>query len=204
MNSTDLRVVTEASEESDPRVARDNATKNANRFLATLPESLKVREDGLVTELARIQGSALKKLRALHRVTDEFTIATAPHVACRRGCSACCHIPVSIFPVEAELIEKRTGHQRLPSPLPVRQFLGVPCPFLNGGICTIYDSRPMVCRQHVAFTATAYWCQVERCYEQEMPMMGFSNVQTAFETIVDQDGRRMPLDIRQIFSAVAT
>ena len=39
-----------------------------------------------------------------------------------------------------------------------REFLGQPCPFLVDNACSVYDVRPLVCRSHFSFDATAHWC----------------------------------------------
>ncbi len=129
-----------------------------------------------------------------------LSAAMAPYVACSAGCSACCHYPVHLYPVEAELIEKRSSHSRLPKSLPSADFHGSPCPFLNQEQCSSYDDRPMVCRQHVALTNTAYWCDPVRSGEITLPMAQLSKVQEAFHELVAKDGRTTAMDIRQIFS----
>lgn len=186
-------------DESDPISARKNAELNFERLVARIPRAAQEREENLLKEISTAQGSALKKLRLLHLATEELSIAIAPFVACGRGCNACCHYNVHLFPLEAELIEKRTGIKRSKGPNPSFDFTGIPCVFLRDGQCSIYEVRPMVCRKHVALTNTAYWCAPERSGSIQLPLANFSEVNAAFEHILQKDGRHEPSDIRQQF-----
>ena len=186
--------------ERDPAQAKKNAQANFDRMLTGIPMEIQDREASLASRLAALPGSPIKKLRALHKEMEILSAAMAPYVACSAGCSACCHYPVHLYPVEAELIEKRSSHSRLPKSLPSADFHGSPCPFLIQEQCSIYEDRPMVCRQHVALTNTAYWCDPVRSGEITLPMAQLSKVQEAFHELVAKDGRTTPMDIRQIFA----
>lgn len=76
---------------------------------------------------------------------------------CQAGCSQCCHVDLSVFEGEAILIVE--WYQALPleekkllsdlwkgpdqaSQVPKKQ----PCTFLRDNKCTIYASRPVICR----------------------------------------------------------
>lgn len=91
-------------------------------------------------------------------------------IACKKGCSHCCHIWVSVAPPEAlhiakiiqqtgpEIVEKvRSAYEY------TRQFSfddrpehPYPCPLLADDLCSIYDSRPKACR--LASSADAAVC----------------------------------------------
>lgn len=185
--------------EADPEVAKANAQVNFERLSAELPASVQERENGLPDEIAREPGSAIRKLRRLYRATEEISASIAPYVACRAGCTSCCHYAVHLYPLEAELIEKRTGHARLASLEPAGDFHGLPCPFLTQGRCGIYEDRPMSCRQHFALTNSAYWCEPSRSDQIQLPMVRLSAAAESFEKIVQKDGRTEALDIRQVF-----
>lgn len=186
-------------EEADPQVARRNAEGNFQRLIAQIPRSVQAREERLLAEITATPGSALKKLRHLHRTTDELFAEVAPFVACRRKCNACCHYNVHLYPLEAELIQKHTGNARSKNNFPPHDFTGTPCVFLKEGECSIYDARPMACRKHVALTNSAYWCAPERSESIRLPMANFSQVNSAFEYIIEKDGRHQFSDIRQVF-----
>jgi len=79
------------------------------------------------------------------------------HLVCRAGCSGCCHHHLSVFAVEAQ--EARTAIESLPDPIRDRveeqarevikreaQGSPVSCPLLIDDRCSIYQSRPLICR----------------------------------------------------------
>ena len=83
----------------------------------------------------------------LHRqVDDRVAILTRFHeerMRCGRGCIACCDDELSVFEVEARLIEHHHPSllgRELPHPAGACAFLS------NDGGCRIYPSRPYVCR----------------------------------------------------------
>lgn len=197
-----LEPLVEIDSEADPNVARANALANLQAVVDNFPKALTDREAELRREVAAIPGSPAKRLRALYQAMSLFSTAIAPHVACRRGCSACCHINVSIFPLEAQLISAWTGRAVLSRPLSPKDFHGTPCPFLEHGTCSIYEHRPFACRNHFALTKTSYWCQPERSVDgQEFPFVRLSEVDATLVDVIQQDGRLEPLDIRHFFGA---
>jgi len=79
------------------------------------------------------------------------------HLACRAGCSGCCHHHLSLFPVEAaalkEAIVKLPPEQRTKIEAQARQTIereqggeSVSCPLLVDDRCSVYASRPFICR----------------------------------------------------------
>jgi uncharacterized protein len=70
----------------------------------------------------------------------------ASDIACKRGCSSCCVEGLSVLPVEAYAIAahlEEHGLSARPAPPPGG------CAFLDeGGACTIYEARPVLCRTH--------------------------------------------------------
>jgi hypothetical protein len=96
---------------------------------------------------------------AVHRAVQPLLEDTevAAQLACRRGCSHCCHYPVGVtFPEAMRLADAVLRRPEL-SPR-VRdadaavakqsweQLVGVPCPMLVDDACAIHDARPMPCR----------------------------------------------------------
>lgn len=189
--------------EADQQVAKANAQSNFERLTAGFPIAMEERERGLPAEIEQETGSAIKKLRRLYLAMEGISKAVAPYVACRSGCASCCHYTVHLYPVEAELIEKRTGHRRLAKPEAPGDFHGLPCPFLIQGRCGIYEDRPIACRKHFAMTASAYWCNPSRSGGIQLPQLQFSGVEESLKEIIKKDGRTEVLDIRQVFGATA-
>ncbi len=79
------------------------------------------------------------------------------HLVCRAGCSGCCRHHLSVFPVEARAA--RAAIEALPDDLRLRveqqarevierEAAGEPvaCPLLVDDRCSIYQSRPLICR----------------------------------------------------------
>lgn len=107
---------------------------------------------------------------------------------------------VTISQIEANLIGEKTG-------IKVNQlsnskthnsdeFIGIPCMFLKDGSCSIYDDRPFVCRKHVWFDTSLYWCDSERSLEVEMPMIEFSGAVGAFFDVTKKSSGGVHADIR--------
>lgn len=95
--------------------------------------------------------------RALQEKVETFVAATSERrkadLRCQKGCEACCHVSLSVGPVEAEAV--RAGLRELPADVRERVRLrgqspasGNPrCVFLeDDGSCAIYAQRPLVCR----------------------------------------------------------
>jgi Fe-S-cluster containining protein len=125
-------------------------------------------------ELALGEIRALGVVRALEssQQRHDARIAAAPDVgtlACRAGCSWCCHFTVDVRVVEVfrilDVVEQTfTAEERSRVYAEVRANSAVlreldedervtrnlKCPFLNEGHCTIYAARPQSCRNYHA------------------------------------------------------
>ena len=67
------------------------------------------------------------------------------HLNCKKGCDLCC-MAISVFPVEFYAIKAELDFEvltDLPVPKDEEQ-----CRFLVDHSCTIYKSRPLICRTH--------------------------------------------------------
>jgi uncharacterized protein len=77
--------------------------------------------------------------------TGEMTARYRQHLACRKGCDLCCQRKFTVFAVEAYNIA-RACRQWTPD---VQRRVREPrtsCAFLIDGACSVYESRPMICR----------------------------------------------------------
>lgn len=135
---------------------------------------------------------ALEEIRALgvsraleqSQQRHDSRIAAAPDVgtlACRAGCTWCCHFTVDVRAVEvfrildfveqsftdeekarvyAEVRANSTALRKLDES--ERMTRNIKCPFLSAGRCTIYAARPQSCRNYHATNAAG--CQ--QSYEE--------------------------------------
>ncbi len=110
----------------------------------------------------------------LDRTYAETPAPIRAKVACRAGCSHCCHVPVDVqahevfftaehiqlnFPPDdlATVIERTALHRASVLPLTgdERSHLMQQCPLLDaGGSCSVYEGRPEICRAHHASDAS--------------------------------------------------
>ena len=76
---------------------------------------------------------------------ESLEIVHSKHLNCKKGCDLCC-MAISVFPVEFYAIKAELDLESL-SGLPVPKD-EVQCRFLVDHSCTIYQSRPVICRTH--------------------------------------------------------
>lgn len=100
-----------------------------------------------------------------HTLMDKALKAWPPRVeiACRKGCSYCCYSYVMVLPPEVFRIAEQVRSGRAGTPVasvvaeravPLRGLdtkartgAKLPCPLLENGMCSVYEVRPIVCRQ---------------------------------------------------------
>lgn len=178
--------------------SQKNAEANFVRIARALPESLARREETLLDAFADLDEAPLERLQRLYTFMEELYRFADKHTPCQRGCDACCHYAVSVSELEVQFIESRTSRQRGPTLKQIDQPHGTPCPFLRGGECSVYSSRPFACRRHVTLDDDARWCAVDVCHDIELPQLNFSEVISVYEKIVE-DARSQHADIRGWF-----
>jgi Fe-S-cluster containining protein len=71
---------------------------------------------------------------------------------CRAGCTSCCEVQLTLFPVEAERVARAVEGLPAETREKVREQAGDEertfCPLLVEGRCAVYESRPLICRSH--------------------------------------------------------
>jgi len=83
----------------------------------------------------------------------EIEATLSGHMACRKGCSACC-LNISLFPVEAVSLrlafDALSEDQRASALVRAAESSDEgPCPLLDeAGACLLYGHRPVICRTH--------------------------------------------------------
>lgn len=173
-------------------------------FVANIPKALLDQEDQLPRAISRLNGSLRSKLHRIYLVADELSKTRMQFVACKIGCSACCHMNVSVTSVEAERLGAVIG--RKPVDIlqtihhPIGEFSGQACPFLStAGSCSIYVDRPLACRKHASFFEDDATCQPAVMDEVLVPMISFSGLDDALFSVSAKRGEVVMADIRDFF-----
>ena len=143
--------------------------KNIQAFNRRIPASLEREQVGLAKTLRkdRYQKEPFKALEALYDLLNRVYAHTDGLIACKKGCSYCCHMQVIVTQVEADFIAARSGvaAKRLTTPGNPNSGYWInaakPCPFLRVNQCSIYAYRPVNCRTHVSFEQDAQKCSFD-------------------------------------------
>lgn len=178
--------------------AQENASLAADKVKRVIPNYLLEKEGRLVEWYGRLKGNPRTKLLMLYGFIDEIYKAVSVLTPCKKWCTSCCHIPVSISEVEIEVIERGTGTRRNKNISHPSNYHGRPCPFLLNNACSIYTHRPFVCRRHVVLTKTSHWCNPNLANTAKFPLLKFSEVERVFQAIL-WEAKAKPMDIRQAF-----
>jgi Fe-S-cluster containining protein len=163
---------------------------------------------GVVRKLENIRQSrqtARQKIRALYEIADLMVASTSDLVACKRGCSHCCHCAVAVSKQEAALMAESVG--RTPADAPAKNDYSHvkwgyhnPCPFLRDGACSIYESRPLVCRTLFNVDVDDLLCQLQPTLDNQsmMPQIDLRYLHETLVFVVGRGGLHMA-DIRDWF-----
>jgi uncharacterized protein len=195
--------------ELDEEVAKGRVLAESRRaaFLAAVPKSLLDREDAITGEVTRENASARSKLKRVYRLMDEISAYRVEHVACRRACSACCRMNITITALEAEAISAASGRAaaRVSGTIahPQDKFVGSPCPFLTEDECSIYENRPLSCRKHASYFTTEKWCTLPYLNTIQAPLVKFGGLDEALSVLSVKKGAVVFADIRDFFGTTA-
>ena len=177
----------------------------------------------LVEQAFKASGAA-KKLFWLRREAEVVSKAILPHSACRNGCSDCCNINVMLSEGEARVIAKAIGRP-ISEPAPgkalvpnnlmtqagmmqfqqekphvTRDRIGHPCTFLEAGRCSIYEHRPMACRQQFNLDDDNLLCKLVEGGDIPVPYLNQQTAQVAYLMLWGSNSRMA--DIREWFPEV--
>lgn len=122
-----------------------------NDKLNPLPENLIEKNISLAKVLNTYNLPISNKLAAIYSFLGEYKAFVEIHACCSKGCSYCCNMDIQLTTLEAEYIHVLKG-------VPMKHGKDIttghtdPCPFLSsGGICNVYELRPITCRSLFAF-----------------------------------------------------
>lgn len=127
--------------------------------------------------------NAMGTLAGFHALIDEnidkIDNETKSQIKCKKGCSFCCHIPVTISEAEADFIGyySKKNNIRI-SKKYLKKQLRIPeseiylspvsaCVFLKDKICSIYPARPLNCRKYLVFSDPLL-CNAKRGLEKPL------------------------------------
>jgi uncharacterized protein len=176
--------------------AEESAKRNVE--LSGPAVSTVARELGGLLASSQVPGTPkMNRVMMLRHVAASWSTALAPFSACRKRCSHCCHIAVTIPETEAKLIAKKTGRP-LHKPLRPRtladgsdleQPYGYdhPCIFLKDGGCSIYEHRPLACRVLVNMDDTDLLCRLQPGKVVPVPYANSSAIQGRFALVTQND-----------------
>lgn len=107
------------------------------------------------------------KIYKMQAIMSEFRENPAAKTACTMGCSICCYQQVKIGQTEANGIGDRIGRKpvQLNSRFKMKDFKeygrNTPCSFLKDEACSIYENRPLLCRNLVNSDRDNLLCSFE-------------------------------------------
>lgn len=138
---------------------------NDSNFMINLVERVNYYSDAFIN-LTRIDKLAV--IKAFYDLIDENIENITPDIKakikCKKGCSYCCHIPVTISKAEADYIgyfcktnniaisKKYLKKQLQTTEENIAYTSHSACVFLQNQICSIYPARPFNCRAYLIFS----------------------------------------------------
>jgi Fe-S-cluster containining protein len=149
-----------------PEETQAYARRGMDEFYDSFTESERRAVESGIRSVLNSNAPASKKIERVYAAADQAFHHAAGKVACAKGCSHCCYIPVVITKADAKYIGERIGIKpaevaNVP-PRSEKAFSNqTPCSFLENNECSIYENRPLTCRTHFSFDQDNYWCRYE-------------------------------------------
>jgi Fe-S-cluster containining protein len=139
-------------------------------------------------------------MRLLRDLASRWAKPLARHSACRKSCAHCCHIPVLISPLEAQVMAEdlklRAAKPTLALEATHEPGYHDPCVFLRGSSCSIYAHRPLICRVHLNMDADALLCELVEGAGIPVPYANSQQIQMVYAQLGGASGLA---DIRDFF-----
>lgn len=172
-------------------------------FIDAIPTELVQLEATIPTRITSLNAAPRAKLRHIYRLVDDLSTIRAPFVACRKGCSYCCHMNVTITKDEAAQISRAAGRRVAQLVASIQheptKFAGHACPFLSqDGLCSVYEHRPLACRLHASFFEDSAACHPSIMNKVNVPKVEFSGPEEAVKA-TSGGAELIVADIRDFF-----
>ncbi|MCI5167433.1 MAG: YkgJ family cysteine cluster protein [Candidatus Electrothrix sp. GM3_4] len=176
---------------------------NLKNMTDSLPESIKKREDEFFLQIEKSELSHLKKLEKLYSFMDVLYKHVNKYTACKKGCSYCCYYYATISDIEMQFIEMKNKKIKRKEPFNTdNKEVGNPCLFLKNGGCSIYESRPYVCRRHVMLTPDNSFCIEDDAQKRTLQLLTWSKLDKSYDLIRAASGSGKLHDIRDVFEKI--
>lgn len=146
-----------------------------------------------LTDLLNVRRPLHYKIIGYWRIVDEMMAFNGDDVACKRGCSHCCHAAVLVPHAEAAVI----GVQIKRKPEQAKQRRNAddvpwgydhPCTFLVNDECSIYENRPTVCRVHYSLDVDALMCELTPPESKAVPFLNDMHYQMTLLRLIQSVG----------------
>lgn len=155
-------------------------------------------------EIQRMKGSIDAQYHALYALVEEVGVVASADVACKRGCSHCCHIAVAITEPEAKVMGRAIGiaPKRVKHRTSFKDFdygYHNPCTFLRDGECSIYAHRPLACRTQYNVDVDSLLCELTPPLTSPVPYLNMQQFVIVGASISMRAGSYVTNDIRAYF-----
>lgn len=173
------------------------AENNYRACLRQMPRSFITSQKKLFKMIKKSNFDPIKMLEKLYSYMDDLNRYVQGYTPCKKGCSNCCCIPISVTELDVYFIERSLGISRNIQKLLILP--EIPCPFLVSNACSIYRYRPFVCRKNVTFDTSSRWCHAKVGANAPMPTLQLNSIEQIYYHLANLNGANTLFDIREIF-----
>ncbi|UCE06490.1 MAG: YkgJ family cysteine cluster protein [bacterium] len=102
----------------------------------------------LVNEILYQYHNLIFKVDSICQKLEEFY---QEHLVCKPGCSQCCKVERTVYPIEAYIIDQQLltlTLQKIKRLKKLHKDDDETCPMLLKNRCVVYPARPIICRTH--------------------------------------------------------
>jgi Fe-S-cluster containining protein len=182
----------------DYEAAKQKSIDNWKKIISQITPEFDIKEEVLFKSLTHNKKPAMWQLEDLYGYMNELFAAISKHAPCRKGCADCCRMTILVSPLEAQYIESKTGikrNQSTAAAVPEE----TPCPFLENDVCSIYQYRPYVCRNHLALHDDPKWCLPGPAHSLVFALFSRMKLKMCYNYILMSHNSQSWEDIRLVF-----